>query len=284
MATIFALAAAVLYGGSDFLGGTASRRAQTLAVLTVSAPFGALVMLVAALAAGGPLQLGGLGWAVAAGAAGGCGLMIFYRGLAIGPMSVVAPVSALVSTLLPVGVAAAWGERQKPGVYAGALTCVAAIVLISMERRKPGQPHDWRHTLRAVGNGTAAGLTFGLFFLFLRNAGQAGSVFWPVTTARVAGTLIILAVAAWQSVTLAWRTASPRILAAALISGGADATANVCYLLATKAGLFGIAVILSSLYPGITVLLARVVLGERMQTLQRLGLALAATGVLLVTL
>jgi drug/metabolite transporter (DMT)-like permease len=281
--TIFALAAAVLYGGADFLGGTASRRAETLAVLTVSAPFGALVMLAAALAAGGPLHLGGLGWAVAAGVAGGCGLMVFYRGLAIGPMSVVAPVSALVSTLLPVGVAVAWGERQKPGVYLGALVCVGAIVLISMERRGGGRPHDWHGTLRALANGTAAGISFGLFFLFLRNAGESSGVFWPVTTARLAGTIVILSVAAWKGVRPQWRSTSPRVLAAAILSGVIDAAANVCYLLATQAGLFGVAVILTSLYPGITVLLARFVLGERMQTVQRLGLAIAACGVALVT-
>lgn len=283
MVTIFALAAAVLYGGADFLGGTASRRAETLAVLTVSAPFGALVMLAASLAAGGPLRLGGLGWAVAAGVAGGCGLMVFYRGLAIGPMSVVAPVSALVSTLLPVGVAVAWGERQKPGVYLGALVCLAAIVLISMERRPAGRPHDWHGTLRALANGSAAGLSFGLFFLFLRNAGQSGGVFWPVTTARLAGTIIILSVVAWKGIRPQWRSTSPRVLAAAILSGVTDASANVCYLLATQAGLFGMAVILTSLYPGITVLLARFVLGERMHTVQRLGLALAACGVALVT-
>jgi uncharacterized membrane protein len=282
LVTIFALAAAVLYGGADFLGGTASRRADTLAVLTVSAPFGALIMIVAALAAGGPLYAGGLGWAVAAGTAGGCGLIVFYRGLAIGPMSLVAPVSALVSTLLPVGVAVAGGERQKPGVYLGALVCLAAIVLISMERRTADRPHDWHRTARALGYGTAAGISFGLFFLFLRNAGESG-IFWPVTTARLAGMTVILAAAAWKGISPRWRSTSPRILAAAIMSGVTDATANVCYLLATRAGLFGMAVILTSLYPGITVLLARYVLGERMRTVQRLGLALAAAGVLLVT-
>jgi uncharacterized membrane protein len=283
MVTIFALAAAVLYGGADFLGGTASRRADTLAVLAVSAPFGALVMIVAALVDGGPLLTSGLGWAVAAGSAGGCGLIVFYRGLAIGPMSVVAPVSALVSTVVPVGVAVAAGERQTAGVYLGALVCLVAIVLVSLEARPAGRRCGWRETFRAVGYGTLSGLAFGLFFLFLRDAGQSGAVFWPVTTARLTGTAVILAAIAWKGMGTNWRSADPRILAAAIVSGATDATANVCYLLATHAGLFGIAVILTSLYPGITVLLARVVLGERMRAVQRVGLALAAAGVLLVT-
>jgi drug/metabolite transporter (DMT)-like permease len=237
-----------------------------------------------AVVAGGPLHLGsGLGWALAGGAAGGCGLIVFYRGLAVGPMSVVAPVSALVSTVLPVGVAAAWGERQRPAVYAGALVCLVAIVLVSLEGRGAGRPRGWQGTARALGYGIAAGTAFGLFFLFFRNAGQSG-VLWPVTAARVAGSAVVLGAAAWKGIGPDWRAMHPRILAAAGLSGATDAVANVCYVLATRHGLFGMAVILTSLYPGITVLLARFVLGERMRTVQRLGLLLAGAGVVLVTL
>ena len=100
MVVVFGLVAAVLYGSADFLGGAASRRARALSVLTVSAPAGAIIILVAALAVGAPVRVAGLGWAVAGGAAGGGGLIVFYAGLAAGPMSVVAPVSALVSTVL----------------------------------------------------------------------------------------------------------------------------------------------------------------------------------------
>ncbi len=282
MITVFALAAAVLYGGADFLGGAASRRAHTLAVLMVSAPAGAVIMLVAALVAGGPVQLGGLLWAVAGGTVGGAGLIAFYEGLATGPMTVVAPVSALVSTLLPVGFALATGERPGLGVAAGAVVCLGAIVLISLEgpgaAQRPGRPAATRALLYGVGSGIA----FGLFFLFLRNAGSTG-VFWPVTAARVAGTAVTLAAAAWLGVRPGWRGLGRRVLLAAIGSGVIDASANVCYVLSTRAGLFGMAVILTSLYPGITVLLARVVLGERMRPAQRVGLVLAAVGVVLVT-
>jgi uncharacterized membrane protein len=111
MVTIFALAAALLYGSADFLGGAATRHAKVLAVLPLSAAAGAVIVIVAALLAGQPLVSAGLGWGVAGGAVGGVGLIIFYAGLAAGPMSVVAPVSALMSTVLPVGVALADGER-----------------------------------------------------------------------------------------------------------------------------------------------------------------------------
>lgn len=282
MITVFALAAAVLYGGADFLGGAASRRAHTLAVLTVSAPAGALIMLVAALVAGGPAHLGGLGWAAAGGLAGGAGLIVFYEGLATGPMTVVAPVSALVATVLPVGVALASGERPGLTVAVGAVACLAAIVLISQEGGKPAGQGGERRASRALLFGVGSGLAFGLFFLFLRNAGSTG-VFWPVTAARLAGTAIMLGAAAWLRVRPGWRGMGHRVLLAAIASGLIDAAANVCYVLATRAGMFGMAVVLTSLYPGITVLLARLVLGERMRPAQRVGLVLAAAGVVLVT-
>jgi len=282
MVTIFALAAAVLYGSADFLGGAAARRAPTLAVVMVSVSFGALIMLPAAMLAGGPLQAAGVGWAVAGGSVGAVGLIVFYQGLAAGPMSVVAPLSALVSTLLPVAVALAAGERQGPAVYAGALICLGAIVLISMESPAAGRRQRSHRAARAIGYGAASGLAFGLYFLFLRNAGESG-VLWPVAEARLAGTAVMTVAAIWQRARPGWRSIGLRILLAAGLSGVIDAAANLCYVAATRAGLFGVAVILTSLYPGITVLLARFVLGERMRLVQRLGLTLAAAGVILVT-
>ena len=131
MVILLGLAAAVLYGTGDFLGGLASRRVQVLAVLTLAETAGVMVALPAAAASSGPARLPGLAWGIGAGLAGGLGLIIFYTGLAAGPMSVVAPVSGLASTVLPVGVALADGERPGAGVYAGALLCLAAIVLAS---------------------------------------------------------------------------------------------------------------------------------------------------------
>ena len=308
--TILALAAAVLYGTADFLGGVASRRASVFAVLALTVPAGAVVMVVVALlgqvpALGGLLGHGGLGspasigdwsavgWAAASGVCGAAGLIAFYAGFASAPISVVAPVAALFSAVLPVGVAIAGGERPARTVIAGGLICLVAIVMVSAQpvdhpSRGPDgtQPGEGgirlmtRGRLRALGYGAAAGAGFGLFFIFLKNAGQSG-VLWPVAISRSAGTVVAFGIA------LATRT-RPRlgrggITAVALISGAIDAAANVCYVLATRAGLFGLAVVITSLYPGITVLLARVLLGERMRWLQRAGLLLAAVGVVLVT-
>lgn len=308
MATILALTAAVLYGSADFLGGAAARRARPVAVLTVTTGAGAAVVVVCALVAsvagiGGHELTGqsgmlGLAWGAAGGVAGVVGLLLFYLGFSVAPMSVVAPVSALASTLLPLGVAVAQGERPGPTVLAGGLICLVAVVLVSLERSpdgtEGGRPLGRR--LRGTGYGLASGAMFGLFFLFFRSAGASG-VLWPVAVARVVGAALACGV---------WLVARGRrrpgavgperpelpeppgrglraVLPLALASGAVDASANVCYVLATRTGLFGIAVVVTALYPGMTVLLARFVLGERMRLVQRAGLLLAGLGVALVT-
>jgi drug/metabolite transporter (DMT)-like permease len=292
MVIVFGLAAAVLYGSADFLGGAATRQSRALSVASLSVPAGAVVMLLAAVVAGGPVPTAGLGWAVAAGAFGAVGLIVFYNGLAVGPMSVVAPVSALVSTVLPVGVAVASGERLSLRVYAGVAVCLASIVLVSLERgatpRSDGQPAGDRSArrhaaLRGLGYGAVAGTFFGIFFVFLRYAGTSG-VFWPVGIARLANCAVVLAAVALARARPLGRDAGGRVVAAAVVSGVLDSSANLFYVLATRAGLFGIAIVLTSLYPGITVLLARVVFRERMHAIQRIGLLLAAAGVVLVTM
>ncbi|HEV2254619.1 MAG TPA: DMT family transporter [Streptosporangiaceae bacterium] len=299
MVTILALAAAVLYGTADFLGGVASRRASVFAVLALTVPAGAVVMLVVALLGqvpavagllghgglGSPASVGGwsaVGWAAASGVCGAVGLVAFYAGFASAPISVVAPVAALVSAVLPVSVAIVGGERPAATVIAGGLICLVAVVLVSAQ---PADHGGGRRLvtpgrLRAIGYGAAAGAGFGLFFIFLKNAGQSG-VLWPVAISRSAGTVVAFGIALATRTRLPWGRGG--ITGIALLSGAIDAAANVCYVLATRAGLFGLAVVITSLYPGMTVLLARVLLGERTRWLQRAGLLLAAVGVVLVT-
>jgi drug/metabolite transporter (DMT)-like permease len=280
MVILLGLAAAVLYGSGDFLGGLAARRAHVLAVLTLAEGAGAAVALAAAATSPGPPSLAGLAWGTGAGLIGGLGLIIFYTGLAAGPMSVVAPVSGLVSTVLPVAVALAGGERPGAAVYAGALLCLAAIVLASSVRDvSAAQPHNRR--TRAIAYGIAAGACFGLFFLLIRNAGQTGEL-WPVAAARIGELAVVLAAAAVLRRGPRLRGADRCLLLAATGAGVIDVIANICYVAATRTGMFGLAVVLASLYPGVTVLLARVVLGERLRWMQRAGLGLAAIGVILV--
>jgi drug/metabolite transporter (DMT)-like permease len=295
--TILALAAAVLYGTADFLGGVASRRASVFAVLATTVPAGAAVVIVVALLGevpglghllghglASPIALGGwgaVGWAAVSGVCGAAGLVAFYAGFAAAPISVVAPVAALVSAVLPLGIAIAGGERPTASMVAGGLICLAAIVLVSMPptgRNRADAGAAAR--LRGLVYGAVAGAGFGLFFLCLKNAGQSG-VLWPVAISRTAGTLVAVGIALAARIRPWQRDGGTRAIA--LASGAVDAAANVCYVLATRAGLFGLAVVITALYPGMTVLLARWVLGERMRWLQRAGLLLAAAGVVLLT-
>lgn len=279
MVVLLGLAAAVLYGSGDFLGGMATRKAHVLTVLTLAETAAVIAALAAAVAWPGPARLAGLAWGVSAGLVGGLGLIIFYVGLAAGPMSVVAPVSGLVSTVLPVAVALAGGERPGAGVYAGALLCLVAIVLASSAGDTG--PARWPGRLgRAIACGTASGVSFGLFFLLIRNAGQSGEV-WPVAAGRIGELAVVLAAVAMLRPGLL-RGAGGRIPLVAAGAGVIDVVANLCYVAATRTGMFGLAVVLASLYPGVTVLLARVVLGERLRWVQRVGLGLAAIGILLV--
>ena len=292
MLTIFALSAALLYGSADFLGGVATRRARALSILPASAVAGLIIVLIAALISGEPARLAGLAWGLLAGVVGGIGLIVFYVGLAAGPMTIVAPTSALTATVLPVAVSLADGERASAVVYLGAVICLSAIVLVSavgapsaredgaggLVGRLAGQGFD----VRAIGYGVASGATFGLFFIFLRNAGHSGAV-WPIVASRLAGCVIIAIAAVATGTRPVVTRGGSRLLLATFGSGILDASANVCYVIATRAGLFGLAVVLTSLYPGVTVLLARSVLGERIRPTQLAGLLLAAFGVLLVT-
>jgi drug/metabolite transporter (DMT)-like permease len=287
MVVLLGLTAAILYGAGDFLGGMASRRAPVLMVLMLAETAGVIVALPVASMSPGPARLAGLAWGMSAGLVGGLGVIIFYIGLAAGPMSVVAPVSGLVSTVLPVGVALAEGERPGAAIYAGALLCLVAIVLassatdsdptVSTSAAPAGRPVPGR----ALGYGIASGTSFGLFFLLIRNAGRSGEL-WPIASGRIGELAVIVIAAVVLRRSLLPRGAGGRLLLAAAAAGAIDVIANICYVAATRTGMFGLAVVLTSLYPGVTVLLARVVLGERLRWVQRAGLGLAAIGIILV--
>src|SRR5262245_52621904 len=232
MVILLGLAAALLYGSGDFLAGVAARRTHVLTVLMLAETAGVIVALAAATISPGPAHLAGLAWGAGAGLVGGLGLIIFYIGLAAGPMSVVAPVSGLVSTVLPIAVALADGERPGAGVYAGALLCLVAIVLASSVRdTSAAQRHN--RPVRAIAYGIAAGVSFGLFFLLIRNAGQTGAL-WPVAAARTGELAVVLAAAAVLRRGLRLSGADGSLLLAATGAGVIDVVANIFYVAATR--------------------------------------------------
>ncbi len=281
MAAVLALAAAVLYGSADFLGGVGSRRASALSFLAASAPVGAVIMLAAALATGGPVAAGRLGWGFAAGAASGVGVIVFFAGLAAGPISVVAPLSALGAALLPVAVGIA--ERraaQRRGAGRGA--AVPGLGDAGEPGKPPATGRGRPPAIGGVACGLAAGVAFGLYFLFIRNAAQAGGL-WPLAVSRCTASTIVLVTASWRGHRPVLPRAGRGLAGMALAAGAGDVAASLLYVLAVRSGPFALAAVITALYPAVTVLLATLVLGERMRAAQRAGLALGALGILLVT-
>ncbi|GGT63237.1 EamA family transporter [Actinomadura citrea] len=289
MVTVLALAAALAYGVADFLGGTVTRGSTAIRALTWCVPIGLAVVLVSALLTGGDVSAGPMAWGFVAGLCGGGGLIAFYRALARGPMSVVAPVSALAAAVIPVAVGVAQGERLDASVLLGVLLCLVAIGLVSMEAGGEKEPAAGSGGRRLLDSGPVmAGLSgscFGVFFVLLNEAGD-GTGLWPIVGARL-GNLAIVVVAllflAARGGNAGPKLSGRTLIVLALLSGSLDAGANVLYFLAVHSGMLSLAAVLTSLYPAITVLLARVAYSERLRAVQRVGMAVAVAGVALVT-
>lgn len=274
LAIALALSASLSWGLGDFLGGLKSRTLHVLTVLALSqiVGFGAVLVWLALSGDGFP------GWtstayAAAAGAGGCLGLAALYRGMAVGAMGIVAPVSAL-SAAIPFTVGVASGER--PGVLqvAGILLALGGVALASRESADRGGG-------RAAGVGLAlvAALGFGFFFVFLDRA-AVESVPYAVATAR--GVSSLLAVAVAVAVGAALRPAAAALPALVAV-GFCDAGANVLFGLASTRGFLSVVSVLASLYPLVTVGLAALLLHERIAPAQRLGVAGALAGAALIT-
>jgi drug/metabolite transporter (DMT)-like permease len=277
VALVLALLSAAFYGSADFLGGLAARRAAALAA-TVSAQGVGLVLVALALPlfpAERPSATGVL-WGVGAGVTGGIGVALLYSGLRVGRMSVVAPVTAVCSITIPVLVAIGLGERPGPLGFAGIAVAVASVALISRHDDPAGNPQVRD---RSIAIALASGVAIGAFFVCLARAGSASGL-WPLLIARAASTLALAAATGLARVPIAIpRAALPAVVACGVL----DVLANALYLVATREGPLGLVATLASLYPASTVLLARVVLGERLRPLQSIGLACAAAAIVLIT-
>ena len=281
MPYLLALASALLYGAGDFTGGLAARRAATLPVIVLSQLSGLvlLIILLPFLPAAAPSRADLL-WGALAGLTGGVGVALLYHGLAIGRMAVVAPTTAVCAVAIPVIASVALGERPAPIAAVGILLGLGAIVLVSQQTTAepaPGdRPHDgWLPP--GVGIALVSGVAIGLFFLSLAQTRPEAGMY-PILASR--GTSVTLfglaALAGRRSLRM------PGALALTLVCGAIDMAANALYLIAARTGPLSVVVTLSSLYPASTVLLARVVLGERVRLVQAAGLAVAAAAVVLI--
>lgn len=277
MAVLLALASAVIWGASDFGGGLASRRAGSQAVVFGSQVAGLVVLLVLMPWFGGSPTPGDLALGVAAGAGGGAGLVIFYRAMAEGVMSVVAPTTAVSAAAVPVLTGLALGERMSVAAAVGIVLALVAVLLVAAEGGL-GSLRDVRPA--ALAPALLSGLLFGLFFVFLHRTHPAAALA-PLVSARAAGAVLIgvVLLAGRRSMRLPGR-ALPMVL----LAGVGDMTANALYLLATQRGSLAVTGVLASLYPASTVLLAQLVLRERLARTQTAGLLAATAAVVLISL
>jgi len=280
MTYLLAIGSAVLYGAADFLGGLATRRAGTIAVVILSQASGLilLALLLPLLPDASPSRADLL-WGALAGLTGGIGVGLLYRALAVGVMAVVAPTTAVCAVAIPVVVSLLLGERPGPLAMAGMALGIVSIVLVSQQRpaeqaeHNPGTPRS-----SGVGIALASGVMIGLFFLTLaRTESEAGM--WPILVARLVSVTLFGTIAIGRGISLRMPA---RMAVLALVCGVIDMLANALYLLAARQGQLSVVVTLSSLYPASTVLLARIVLGERLNLLQSFGVACALAAVVLI--
>jgi len=272
---LLALLGAASWGVGDFFGGLAARRAYVLTVLVLSQAVGLVGALVWVLASGESRPGAGAVLAgMAAGVCGAVGLAALYRGMAIGAMGVVAPISA-ASPVVPLAVDLARGDGPGALQWLGIAVVLGGIVLLA---REPGASGSSPRLASGVALSLLAALGFGLFFVGL-DAAADSSVPWTILSVRSASTALALVLALAAGATL--RPPGPLWPTIAAV-GIFDTVANVLVAYATTRGSAGVVAVLSALYPVATVMLARVVLGERLDGLRRLGAVLALGGAALV--
>ena len=272
MAVVLALCSALFYGLSDFLGGLLSRRTSAWRVAVMAQLSSTVCITALALVVPGSPRPVDFVWAVLAGVGSGAGAAFLYRGFSRGRMGVVAPVSAVGAAVVPVVVGAATGERPSLLVWLGVLAALPGIWLVSSE------PSERSSVAAGLVDGLLAGLGFGVLFAALGQI-PAGSGWWPLALAQAVGipTVVLLAVLLRQDWVPRGRTARWALLAGPLSAG-----ATGFFLLASQQGFLTVAGVIASLYPASTVLLATLVLHERLHRAQGVGLVLCAVGVGLV--
>jgi len=280
LSSVLAVLSAAAFGAGDFLGGLASRRSSPLRVVAVSQLYG-LALIVVLLPAFPPdvFSLDDLLWGAAAGISGGAGLVALYRGLSRARMGLVAPVTAGIGAIVPTVYGLLAGDRPSTLSSSGVVIALLAIFVVSRARRSDDA--DTATSLwgaSGLPEAIAAGIGFGAFFIFLSNASAESGV-WPLVGARLGSQALVWSLLAALPGTVSIRAeTNPLILGAGLL----DIVANALFLYATRGGMLALVAVMSSLYPAATVLLARVVLRERLSRSQIGGVALALAGMALI--
>jgi uncharacterized membrane protein len=276
MATLLALLSAATFGTSDFLAGLSARRLPVATVTAIAAALGVATAAIAVLLySGDGIRSGALLWGGASGVGNVLGTLALYQGLAVGRMSVVATLSGLLAATVPALVGLLLGDGLDAPVALGILIAIPAIALVSWQP-EDGEP---RGTSGARW-GILAGLGFALLFIGLDRAGTASGA-WPLLSCEVVAFGLI---APWAANTLI-ATGRPALRPAALavLAGALAGLANLAFLIASGHGELAVVAVLTSLYPGFTVILARLFLAERWSRPQVVGLCAALVAVVLVS-
>lgn len=278
MAALLALLSSVVWGASDFLGGSIARRASAVAVVGGSQAASLLFVIPAVLITGAyHADRGYLPWAVAAGLVGMVSLVAFYTALSIGTMGVVAPIAA-TGAVVPVIIGLIQGERPTPTQLAGIALAVVGVVLASGPEIRGVERHQARGGVRALALALASAVGFG-FVLWLIAQGSKYDVAMTLLAQRSSSTVVMLCVLLYVRQVGGLQRSD---IGPVLLVGLGDVSANALYALSTRTGLVSLVAVLGSLYPVATVLLARGFLGERMRPIQNVGVGTALLGVILI--
>lgn len=273
------------YGVSDFVGGVASRRVAALRVVIVSYPFSLVIVLIVAPFVGGQISLVPILWGLASGVAGGLAVWWFYLALASGPMAVVSPLTAVLVAGIPVIAGFAIGERPGALAFVGIPLALIAVLLVSKESPddttgEVAGGREMKFTPTVAWLTVGSGVTFALAFICLHQIGD-GSGLWPLAASRASATAVV-----WCVALASGHFALPHgsVLKLAAFVGILDVVANAALLYAYQGGLLSLVSVIASLYPAATVLLAMVMLGERVGRLQQVGMVVALGAVGLIAL
>jgi drug/metabolite transporter (DMT)-like permease len=276
-ALLISLASAASWGVSDFLGGQQTRRLPVLGVLAVSQPAGlVLIALLIVLTGADPISAGDLGIAFLAGVASLGGLAAFYSAMAMGTVSVVAPIASL-GVVVPVVVGLVAGEAPAPIQLAGLVPAIAGVIILS-HQEGPEREEGARSTRLPIVLAIVAGLGFGLLFIGL-DAAAADRPGWAILAVRVGSISTVLAGLLISRPRLEGVGA---VLPVLIVIGVFDVMANVGVAFASTKGVLPVVAVGSSMYPAFTIALAHAVLGERLARLQWTGVFLALAGVAMI--
>lgn len=287
MEIVLALGSALAYGVSDFTGGVLTKKAHVFTVILLSQLVSSAILIFALPFWDGSFSWRAVQWGTAAGVAGMAGAALLYRGLAIGRMGVVAPITAVLAAAIPLSFALAVGERPGSVALIGVVVGLVAVVLISSspepvsaDAAMETPPAVVRAGSRGVVEALGAGAGFGLFFILLeRTPGESG--LWPLIGTRVSMVAFVAILAAAAGASVRTSAGMGRSL---ILLGVINLGADLLFLLATRTGLLSLVAVITSMYPAATVALARVFLNERMVQQQLAGVLCAAASVTLIAL